>query len=414
MSTFNNTYNSTLSASAQGQLSSNYTNWLSAEIKLAADYIGYLVFQQAKTAGATNVDAVAAGKAAFDAVSAGSFSLTDLFGAAQSKTGPVAGTAISDPTPKLSVNGYELSLSGLLDGSKTATETWTTSTKVGKTTDTVFHTREFLTTTKAAEYDLNWAKINSAPTADKITASLFETESDYDAQHNITNTAADIKIVNLLDPTKVTDVDGDTLTTSNYTLKVDGTSVSGLDYVSFENGALKIDTNSSTLNSLKLGEKLVMTVAYDINDGNGHTISNTAEVEIIGTSDQYQATGHGSVQNTYLSSGGNVNNAQLVAVFDTQNEQAGVIDRQITSSKIIATEIGLTGNQKIGVSDSGTADWSSGTINLTSAATSATVNLVSTALDDGKVDYNVNFNKTDATDSVTVKLDYDYTYWYLA
>ncbi|MND03447.1 hypothetical protein D3C83_232640 [compost metagenome] len=36
------------------------------------------------------------------------------------------------------------------------------------------------------------------------------------------------------------------------------------------------------------------------------------------------------------------------------------------------------------------------------------------ALEDGEVDFNVTFAQADATDSVTVRIDYTYDYWYLA
>jgi hypothetical protein len=40
---------------------------------------------------------------------------------------------------------------------------------------------------------------------------------------------------------------------------------------------------------------------------------------------------------------------------------------------------------------------------------------VAGALDDGKVDYNISFNgQADDGDTVTVQLDYQYDYWYLA
>jgi Ca2+-binding RTX toxin-like protein len=146
-----------LSASAQGQLSSSYTNWLTGELTTdaVADYIGWLYFN----AGNTVEDALAV----VDAVKAGEFTLDGLFGAAQSKTaGPVDPAGVPIPTLTLTgdLAGISIDLTAILGGLDT--ETWSS----GTGTKTVYHTREFYTETDEPEfYDPNWANpVNQTPT----------------------------------------------------------------------------------------------------------------------------------------------------------------------------------------------------------------------------------------------------------
>ncbi len=146
-------YNNSLSSAEQGQLASTYTSAMSSFVQAGADYVAYLAFT-----GGLSVESALELKAA---VEAGNFTLDGLFGAAQSKTGAVAGAAIADPTPTLSVMVGEVlvsldltSMLGELD-----THTWSTVTKK----ETIFHTREFYSQGEVPEYDLDWAVIEEEP-----------------------------------------------------------------------------------------------------------------------------------------------------------------------------------------------------------------------------------------------------------
>lgn len=402
--------------STQGQLASTYTNWLSGQVQSAADYIGFLVYTQALEGGATNADAVAAGEAAVAAMESGNFALTDLFGAAQSKSGEVDGENITDPEPMLVVNGYSVPLTDMLGG--LTTESWDTTTKVGKTTQTITHTREFYSSADVPDYNENWAVVNTPPTATPIEVVFDETQSLFDSNHERTNTNPDIKTVDLLDT--ASDPDGDTLTVSDVVF--DGGQPS---YIVFNpaTNELEIDLNSRELDDLKLADDpLTFTVTYTISDGKGGSVSNTAEITINGTTDLYQGSGEGTTSVTHLRSdattgGGNINgNVLTIVPTGGEGDEEGAFDYSLTGGGTISvTSAGLTGNQSAGVSDSGSDDWNPDAINVTSGAPSnGPVELVDTALDDGKIDYNVRFNNTDSTDSVTINVAYEYEYWYAA
>lgn len=154
-------YSNTVSQSAQGQLSSQYeaslTSFLQTE---AADWIGFL----AKTVEGLTTEQALAVKAL---VEAGSFSLSGLFGAAQSKTGAVEGTSITDPEPTLTVTLGEtvvnIDLKAILGSLDTESWTYTETNNSGKktTTTTTYHTREFYTDGHEPEgYDPDWDEVD--------------------------------------------------------------------------------------------------------------------------------------------------------------------------------------------------------------------------------------------------------------
>jgi hypothetical protein len=153
-------YDAGLNSAFQGQLSSAYTNALSTTLQTeAADWIGFL----AKTANGLSVQDALAVKAA---VAAGNFSLSDLFGAAQSKDGSTANP--TDPEPKLTVVIGEgdaaqtvvIDLRAIL--SDLDIETWTQSDTTGggkkAVTTTTTHSREFYTDAgEPTDYDPDWS-----------------------------------------------------------------------------------------------------------------------------------------------------------------------------------------------------------------------------------------------------------------
>jgi len=403
----NNGYESKNNASFQGQLSSSYEAALSAEVKALADYVGFIYSKQP----GVSLDAA---KAVVDAISSGNFQLTDLQGSAQSKTGPVLGSAVKDPDPTVVVNGVSISIKDMLGGLDT--ETWKDSGKNGQ-----YHTREFYTSTHEPEgYHADWAnppKPNEAPTTSEIHVTATETQSTYDAAHGLSNGAVeDHKVVNLLEG--ASDPDGDTLTTGGYHFfDKDHNEITQPSYISIVDGNLVIDQNHRDLDGLKAGDHLGLSVTYDINDGNGHTISNTAYIDIEGTADLYQASGTGHVEQTHFRSdstagGGNLNGNVLTPTFA---EQQDGFDFTITSAKLTATETGLTGNEKVTVSDGTTVEFAGGAVNLDGTVTTDSRTLLDGALNDNKVDYNVGFNgQADPTDGVKVALDYNYDYWHWA
>jgi hypothetical protein len=153
-------YDTGLSSSFQGQLSSSYTDALHTNLMSAtnADYVGFLAF----SSGLSVADALAV-KAA---VVAGTFSLSDLFGAAQTKDGSVANP--TDPQPKLTViigegddaHAVVVDLTAMMGDLDIETWTQTDTTGGGKkaVTTTTTHIREFYTDTDQPDnYDPDWS-----------------------------------------------------------------------------------------------------------------------------------------------------------------------------------------------------------------------------------------------------------------
>ncbi len=154
MAFFDFTYDSSVKQSEQGQLSSGYTDTLAALLagsEQLADYVAWLFYTQS---GASVAEALALRDAVLD----GDFALSGLFGAAQSKTGAVAGSAVNDPVPTLTAGDRTVDLTAMLD--ELDTHTWTTTTKK----ETIFHTREFFTDTQEpAGYDPDWDEQDTPP-----------------------------------------------------------------------------------------------------------------------------------------------------------------------------------------------------------------------------------------------------------
>lgn len=399
----NEGYNANNKASFQGQLSSTYEVALAAEVKDLADYVGFIYSKQP----GVSIDAA---KAIVDAISSGNFQLTDLQGSAQSKTGPVAGSAIQDPNPTVIVNGVSISIKDMLGGLDT--ETWKDSGKNGQ-----YHTREFYTSTHEPDgYHADWAnppKPNEAPTASEIHVTATETQSTYDAAHALSNGSVDDhKVVNLLE--SASDPDGDTLTTGGYHFfDKDHNEITQPSYISIVDGNLVIDQNHRDLDGLKAGDHLGLSVTYDINDGNGHTISNTAYIDIEGTADIYQASSSGHVEETInpaQDTGGGNNNAHVLNLTFAE-QQTGGFDFNVTGGTLSATSAELTNREKINVVDAGSVDGFD-PLHLSSTTTTAGDGLSGTALNDKQVDYNLTFVQT--TDPVTVAVDYNYDYWHWA
>jgi hypothetical protein len=429
-------YDSTLTQSAQGQLSSEYTAALTAELKSDAvsDYLGFLFYD-----GGTHT--VAEAQAVIDAIKNGDFTLSDLFGAAQSKTGAVDGDAITNPQPTLTLTtgdfaGMTFDLTDILGGLDT--ETWTQlettgGAKKGTITTTVYHTREFYTETQEPPgYDPDWANDNVAPTATPFSVDATETLSTYNEDHQITNGAVDGTLAVDLITGHAEDVDGDILHVTGDLVLDDSELPAGLvltdeqllSLVSLDGDTLKVDQNSRLLDDLLDGQTLTLTLTYQIDDGHGHTIDNTVTVNIAGTLDEYEGSGEGSSSVTYTGAQimANGNSPGSVSV-DTDSLPDG-FDFTFTDTSITATETGLApavqgpgGDpaEKVTMTDAGSADWGNPAFNLTSSNTTQTDMLDAGSLDDGTVDFNLNKNQSvDDADTVTVTIDYTYDYWYTA
>jgi hypothetical protein len=393
MAEYDFNYNPALSSSFQGQLASTYTNWLAGEVKAAADYIGFLVFEKALAGGASKADAVAAGQAAAAAVEAGNFTLTDLFGAAQSKTAAVPGSSITDPTPSLTVNGVTVSLAGMFDPADLTTETWTTTTKVGKTTETIYHTREFYDEASTPEYDLDWAVLNTAPTAVAIELDITE-----DAGPQNTD-------VDLLADAGIFDADGDevTLVGGSLTFKINGvgaTEAEALEYISIVDG--KVTFLDDTLDLLS-GQTLTIEIGYQITDGTD-VVGNTATITYTGTADTYTGTDSIVVINgdAIPDSGsfefpGTITDIAVSGTGDYDWFREGFnVTGDVTASYRGPNDSNSTGNN----SPETTAPVSTGEVN-------ATVNL--SGLADGTLDYAVTFtNPTQNGSYVQIDLTYQY------
>lgn len=286
-------YNSALTSSFQGQLASSYTDALATTLQqYAADWIGFL----ANSVNGLSVSDALEVKAA---VEAGTFSLSGLFGAAQSSTGPVDGADVADPSPTLSVTigsgTYQISLLPILSDLDTETWTRTDTTGGGKkaVTTTTHHTREFYTDADVpAGYDADWSvvDVNEAPVVAPINVEATEHLSTYDAGIALQNGSDDGSLlVDLLDPSKVNDPDGDLLSVASIQFyDASNTAIATPSYISVDllNGTFTIDQNSRDLDHLKKDEQLVLTAKYMVSDGTVQ-VENTVNVVITGTGDKF-------------------------------------------------------------------------------------------------------------------------------
>lgn len=395
----------------QSQLASSYTNALSSYLKTdGADFVAFL----SNAVNGLSVDAALALKAA---VEAGNFTLSGLFGAAQSKTGAVDGDLIDNPVPTLTVGDVSIDLSAMLGNLGTAT--WNTVTTAKKIVTTTYHTREFYTTGgEPADYDANWATPavteNQAPTADAIVLKLTEYDEHAEANANPVNEG-----VNLLTAANAADADGDSLSVVAGSVKL----VGGGDlptYISYTDGILTIDQNHSSLDDLYLGVERKVAITYEITDGQGHTITNTVDLTITGTADQFNDSTTITVTKigdlAYTETGAyallgfdwsNVNvNVTGYGDYDYKTEGftvTGDVDATYTGINFAGGGVG-TGN--------GVANYENSFISVNPTET-----LDSGWSNDGDLDYTVSFlgpvdgyTSTD-TDASVVNISLSYDYW---
>lgn len=389
--------------SAQGALSSQYTNWVESQVQSAADAIAYKWFHDTG-----DLDTAIAIR---DALQHGEFSVNDLFLAANAKStfGAHADLA-GQPDPKLVVAGQTIDISDLFSG--TEVTQWTS----GNAKNVQYHAREYFTSFDAGTAPEGWdhpPKPNQAPTATAVHVDATETLSQYDTTHHITNLGEDLKVVQLINGV-ASDPDGDALNIVTGSVVVNGGG--GLpSYIKVVGNTLTIDQNDRALDELLKGDVKEIKLSYQITDGINAPITNTVTIDITGTEDQFNKTGDGSVSQTHLRSdsttgGGNINGN----VLSFSNPVPSDAIEFHFSGTLTAQQTGLAGNQKVNVADATPTDWGAGAINLTADHPSDTVTLSGTALNDLQVNYNVGFNTGDATDAVKVTLDYHYDYWYVA
>lgn len=260
----------------QGQLSSDYTNALSAYLQgEGADVVAFLAYVGFEL----TVEEALAVKAEIEA---GNFSLSGLFSAAQSKTGEVDGGTMTDPTPTLTVGEYVIPLTPMLSG--TDTFTWTSG---GKTV--VYHTREFFTGSQVPDgYDVDWANlevVNQAPSA----AYFDEAVTEFDIKTGAPVDGNNLFEVDLLQ--NAVDPDGDILNVvaDTLTVKLNGQEINSAAFT-LDGNKLVVDTNSIYFNQLFKDQKWTFDVSYDITDG-VNTVASSGTVEVTGTADQFQLPG---------------------------------------------------------------------------------------------------------------------------
>lgn len=406
-------YSSNLSSSFQGQLASSYTSALSSMLQTtAADWIGFL-------AHTVNNLSVSDALLVKQVVEQGAFSLSGLFGAAQTKDGSIANPA--DPEPKLTVTIGEgdsahivvIDLRAILSDLDTETWTQTDTTGGGKkaVTTTTTHVREFYTDADRPQgYDAGWSHDNRPPTVHSIDLSVTETQSQYDSAHHITNLDPANLVVKLLDPAKVSDPDGDAVAIVAGSVTLDGGSLPS--WIKVAGDELIIDQNSRELDHYLAGQTDSIQVKYMVTDGE-FKVENVVNIKITGTRDQYHASGSGSDSNIHDASGGNLNN-QVLVIDEAALPSAG-FDFSFTGSLNFSSTT-IVSPEHANVSDSGDADWGAGAVQITDAASPITRTVdVAGALDDHQVDYNISFNgQTESGDTATVTLNYSYDYWYWA
>lgn len=409
---FTFTYDDSLSTSFQGQLSSSYTTQLTNYLKAdGADYVAFLAY----VANGGDVDAAKALKAE---VEAGHFTLSDLFSAAQSKTGEVDGEAITNPEPKLTVTVGGTSITvdltamlGALD-----TETWESIVKAGKTTSTIYHTREFYTEGGEPEdYVADWAdpQTNEAPTAEPITWSVTE----YD-EKAVANSDPVTQTINLLTDANASDSDGDVLSVVNGSVTLaNGDALPSYMSVDYTAGTLTIDTNAAELDGLYDGATWNFDIKYQITDGVNAPIENTVALTVTGTADQFHEDATITItkigdaayttSGSYELLGSDWSNVSVDVTgngdYDFKNEDFAV------TGDVSASYAGVNEGGRGGI---GNAEDQFISVNPTET-------LAANWSDDGALDYSVSFSgpvdgytDTDTdTDASTVSIAISYDYW---
>lgn len=263
------------SGSFQGQLSSSYTNALSAFLQ--GDGATFVAFLSHSVNGLSIEDALAVKTQ----VEAGQFSLSGLFGAAQSKTGAVDGADITDPQPTLTVLLNDVTvtidLAAMLDGADTAT--WTS----GSARNTVHHTREFFTESVEPDgWSPNWANpVNEAPTA----ASFAESVTEFDIRAGQPVDGNNLFSIDLLQGAEDPEEDPLSVVADTVAVSLNGQPVSS-DAFTVQGNTLVIDTNSAFFDLLFQGQKWTFDVSYDITDG-VNVVPSSGTVEVTGTADLF-------------------------------------------------------------------------------------------------------------------------------
>lgn len=394
----------------QGDLASSYSAALGAYLQTeeGADFAAFLAFD---VNGLSTQDALAIK----DALLAGDFELQGLFGAAQSKTGEVDGSLITDPTPVLVVGGIEIDVAAMLTG--TDTTTWETLTSTG---GTIYHTREFYIGSATPDgYDSDWASAaseNQPPTADPIVLAL--TEYDEHAQ-----ALADpvLEQVNLLTAANADDPDGDTLAVVSGSVQLSGGGALPA-WITYADGVLSIDRNHPDLDALHLGVDWSVDIEYQITDGNGHTITNSVDLTLTGTADQFTGTADtgasatsfdtstwdGSFDFTLTAPAGAFDFAGTASVSvtgDIDNDAADDANDEVVS-------VTLEGGSAVTLGAWDSPPNQEGSANYSTESTGAAV-----ASADATVDVNFDANTAGGTNGVDglsvvgVSVTADYTYW---
>jgi hypothetical protein len=312
----------------QSQLSTTYTAALTAYVIEAADY---LASTQADALGIEQALAIKA------LIESGTFTLSDLFTAAQSKTGTIEDVA-GTPAPTLTVDGLVISLASILGD--TDTFTWLTLTKKE---GTIYHTREFYTNGEIPDYDTDWSvvDVNLAPEA----VTFAETATEWNIKTGEPTDGAEWVSIDLLQGT-TSDADGDAISVVAGSVSVNGTLVgdaTGLYVV--EGNTLKIDTNSEYFTLLFADQTTDLAVSYEITDSiEGHEVASSGTITVTGTADQFSMTGTSSVSVTSFASNFDgsfdvvIPTSQLVEGADAYTDFAGTAIVTVTGDITGSTE----------------------------------------------------------------------------
>lgn len=259
----------------QGALSQQYTSWLTSEVASMSENLAYDAFKDGM--------AVTEAIALRSAIQAGTFTLSNLFTAAQSKTGAVSDVA-GKPDPLMTVTytvdgvekSYTIHLAEFMSGE--ARSTWKDSGKNGQ-----FHTREYLTDVNhdlPSDYNEHWDDLNQAPTAQNYDfGNLQETDANADGSHQ----AGDFTV----------SIDLETLVSDDKPISELSFSVGTLpDGVTFDQNTHQIivDQNSAAFDFLKKGETKTYKIEYTVTDKEGLSAKAEVSFTVVGTADKYHDT----------------------------------------------------------------------------------------------------------------------------
>lgn len=396
--------------SYQGDLASSYSAALGAYLQTAegADFAAFLAYD---VNGLSTQDALAIRAALL----AGDFQLHGLFGAAQGKTGEVDGALIADPAPVLAVGGIEIDLAAMLAGTDTAT--WQTLTGTGAT---IFHTREFYIGSETPEgYADDWASgagENQPPTADPIVLAL----SEYD-EHAQALADPVLEQVDLLAAANADDPDGDALSVVSASVQLAGGGALPA-WISYADGVLTIDRNHGDLDALHLGANWSVGIEYQITDSNGHTITNTVDLTLTGTADQFTGsadasgsatsfdtnTWDGSFTFTLAAPAGAFDfagTANISVTGDIDNDAADGANDEVVGVTLEGGSTVTLGAWDGPPNQEGSANYSTASTSTGFASADATVGVTFDANTAGGV------NGVDGLTVVAVGVTADFTYW---